>query len=491
MAIFKVLTFNMFADGLSEDGVVSRNPKHINWKVRGPRILSLLNKAFEDGYDIVSVNENDHFLYLLDGLQSDGKNIHGSFQRVRDTKKNTNNAYKLLFNRNYKFNKETGIYDQEAIPDNTFVSDIRNGSDCSEFVVHMNADKPASPSSIPNFFVTDAYVSDYGNALYWNAKTVTTGVTPTFEEFNAGNTTRQYKCYIGRGDNGFIQTFYKNKVEVNVLSAHLPSGEGELNELERVDVLRDLLSKLDGKTNPILLMDSNSSTHYRNGMPTTIATVLDDYGYANAIVQDGANTDSGNRFQSVKIRDGNGDQEEKYGGFMFDTLELIGAKKEVKVTVVPIDGVEMYPLEFKDYMYRFRTDAEVRDRIVNWVLNWDNRRNANGEYVSGGSGEIRPGENECVSIQNKAKTITLRMMSKNKQSRWGPNARTNAYDGMADYLGVDGLTDDKLKKIFLGLYPNDKMPSDHPPVGAVIQFGDEPVGWLSYVFGKIGSLIRF
>jgi hypothetical protein len=488
MTTLKVLTFNMFADGLSEDGVVSRNPKHINWKVRGPRILAILNKAFNDGYDIVSVNENDHFLYLLDGLQSDGKNIHGSFQRVRDAKKNTNNAYKLLFNRNYKFNKETGIYDQEAIPDNTFVSDIRNASDCCEFVVHMNSDKPADPESIPNFFITDAYVSDYGNSLYWNAKTVTSN--PTFEEFNAGNTTRKYKCYFGAGDNGFIQTFYKNKVEINVLSAHLPSGEGEKNELKRVDVLRYLLSKFDGKTNPVLLMDSNSSRHYRDGMQTTIETVLDELGYANAIVQDGANTDAGNRYQTVKLRDGNGDQEEKYGGWMFDTLELIGAKKGVKVTVVPIDGVEMYPLEFKDYMYRFRTDDEVRHRIINWVLNWDNRRNANGEYVSGGSGEIRPGGSECVSIQNKEKTVTLRMMSKNKLSRWGANARTNAYEGMAEYLGIDGLTDDKLKKIFLNLYPNDKMPSDHPPVGAIIRFGDEPVGWLSYMFANIVSLFR-
>ena len=489
MTTLKVFTFNIFGDGLSNDGVVSRNPNHINWKVRGPRILAILNKAFQDGYDIVSINECDHFLYLLDGLQTDGKNIHGSFQRVRDAEKNTNNAYKLLFDRNYKFNKETGVYDQEAVPDNTFISDIRNGSDCSKFVVHMNADKPASPPSVPNFFVTDGYVSDYGNALFWNAKTVRT--TPTFDEFNPGNTTRQYKCYIGRGDHGFIQTFYKNNVEVNVLSAHLPSGEGEKEELKRVDVLRDLLSKLDGKKNPVLLMDSNSSRHYRNGMQITIESVLDEYGYANAIVQDGANTDAGNRFQSAKIRDGNGDQEQKYGGFIFDTLELIGAKKEgVKVTIIPVDGVELYPLEFKDYMYRFRTDDEVRHRIINWVLNWDNRRNANGEYVSGGSGEIRPGGNECVAIKNKSKTVTLRMMSKNKQSRWGANARTNAYDGMAEYLGVDGLTDDKLKNIFLGLYPNDKMPSDHPPVGAIIQFDDERVGWLSYVFGKIGSLFR-
>ena len=367
MTTLKVFTFNIFGDGLSNDGVVSRNPNHINWKVRGPRILAILNKAFQDGYDIVSINECDHFLYLLDGLQTDGKNIHGSFQRVRDAEKNTNNAYKLLFDRNYKFNKETGVYDQEAVPDNTFISDIRNGSDCSKFVVHMNADKPASPPSVPNFFVTDGYVSDYGNALFWNAKTVRT--TPTFDEFNPGNTTRQYKCYIGRGDHGFIQTFYKNNVEVNVLSAHLPSGEGEKEELKRVDVLRDLLSKLDGKKNPVLLMDSNSSRHYRNGMQITIESVLDEYGYANAIVQDGANTDAGNRFQSAKIRDGNGDQEQKYGGFIFDTLELIGAKKEgVKVTIIPVDGVELYPLEFKDYMYQNGRRSETPDNKLGTQL---------------------------------------------------------------------------------------------------------------------------
>lgn len=481
MTTLKALSFNIFGDGLSNDGLVTRNPDEIYWTKRGPRILAILNKAFDDGYDVVSLNENDHFLYFLEGLQSNGKNIHGSFQRVRDAKKNTNTSYNLLFKRNYKLNKDTNTYTSKDTTDNTFADDIQNESDCKAFVTYINSDKPSSLTPAYEFAVSDKYVSDSGNALYWNANKVK--AVPAFREFNPRNTTRTYKCYIGRGDHGFSQVFYKDGCKLNVLSAHLPSGEGESEELERVGALRGLLAKLDGEPNIVVLMDSNSSSHYRYGMTTTIQSVLNDYGLFNAIIQDDNPSDPGNVFQCHKIRDGNGDQEQKYGSIMSDTLEMIGAKKGVSVQIIPVTGVELYPDRLRNYMYRFRTDHGVRERITNWVLDWDNRYNVNGEYVSGGAGEIRPGDGQCVPIKNKAKTVTLRMMSTNKGARWGPDARTNIYDGMAEYIGVEGVTDDTLKEVFMNLYPNDKMPSDHPPVGAIIQIEKTHSGWFSYLFG--------
>jgi hypothetical protein len=84
--------------------------------------------------------------------------------------------------------------------------------------------------------------------------------------------------------------------------------------------------------------------------------------------------------------------------------------------------------------------------------------------------------------------VTLKMMSSNNKSRWGADAKTNVYKGFAQYLragesdggflwrlynklwgGEPELTDEVLESAFRGLYPNNNMPSDHPPLGAIIE----------------------
>ena len=470
MSNIKVGFWNMLAVGLSNDGFVTENPESIDWVVRGPKVVAIIKQMFDEGYDVVSVVENDMFLYILEGLQSEGRPIYGAIQRIRN-KKNVNNSY-------------TQWFKQKTQP-STFQTFINNESDCEEFVRLMNVDKPSDGA--PDVSGTDPYLADHGNSIYWNPAKVY-AVEPVFPEFNS-TLTRKYKCYIGRGDNGFIQQFIKEHndgiiAEFNVLTAHLKSGEGAKEEQERVDTLTPLLQTMAALNNSVVLCDSNSSREYRKAidLETNVAKVIEDAGFVDAIDV------PGNRAQCVKMR-GDTDQKQKAGELMCDTIDVILTKRGTKVQVIPVGGVQLYNPEHKTIMTQLRTDLESRQRVSKWVMNAEYQCDANGDYVASDcEHELRPTGFPLIPIQNKDKTMTLKMMSSNRKSRWGADAKTNAYKGFAKYLranesdggfiwklynrlwgGAAEITDEVLESAFRGLYPNNDMPSDHPPLGAIIQ----------------------
>ena len=481
--MIKVGVWNMLADGLSKGEFMSEDPASIVWAVRGPRVINILNNMFAAGYDVIVVLENDHFLNILEGLNNgnngngngngnSGMNIHGSIQRVRNNK-NINNSFTQLMDRNYPLNKDKTVRNHVKNPDNTFNNDIKDVFDCMAFVELINKDKPSTPL-VHDFLRTDAFVADYGNSIYWNAHTVTT--EPVFAEFNPTNKNRGYKCYIGRGDTGFVQKFYKNGVEFNVLAAHLKSGEGREEEQERVDSLLPMLQSMSALKNPVVLMDSNSSSHYREGIENNVSKVIQDTGFVNAVPQDDDPMNPDNKYQCFKMRaaraeDGKG-QPAKFAELMFDTIDAILVKEGISFQIVPVEGVELYREMYKPNLLQFRTNTSVRQRISDWALNWPNEYNEDGTYKSSGFAEIRSPKTDCTPIQNKEKTVTLKMMSSDNASRWGEDVTKNAYKGMAKYIGEKtdlNMTDKKLEVVFAWLYPNDCMPSDHPPIGAMVE----------------------
>ena len=454
----KIAFLNLLADGLIGDDsageFMCKSPKNLGWNIRGPKIIDLINKLFAAGYDIVSVVENDHFLNILEGLQVDGRTINGVMQRVRNPEKNNNNAFTQHMARSYPFNADKTARVQKANPTVTFASDIKNEVDRAEFLQMMNSDKPASPALIPDFVETDTYVADYGNSVYVNDATVKSDLE--------GNSTRKYRYLISSGDTGFIQKFSKDGIEFNVLTAHLPSGEGPDEEGERVAKLTPLLVKMKTLANPIVVMDSNSSVHYRVGIERTITNVIQENGFKNII------PDKGN--ECYKQRSGRGEQERKYGELFVDNLDVMLIFETMEATAQSMESiVEFYPEKYREIMRELRTNKEYRQRLTNVVVNCDNKYDANGKYIETSEPvEIRSTGSKCIPIKNKSKTKTLRMMSANKKSRWGEEVTKNVYTGMADYIGLKNISDEQLSEMFAGLYPNDTMPSDHPPIGAII-----------------------
>jgi hypothetical protein len=173
---------------------------------------------------------------------------------------------------------------------------------------------------------------------------------------------------------------------------------------------------------------------------------------------------------------------------MCDAIDVLLTKRGTKVQPIPVSGVQTYNPNYRIIMTELRSDNGSRQRVSNWALNANNRYDANGDYIGSDEYELRPTGSPLVPIQNNENTAILKMMSSNAKSRWGSDAKTNVYKGFAQYLresesdggflwrlhtvilgGKPELTDEILESMFRALYPNNNMPSDHPPIGAVIE----------------------
>lgn len=426
--------WNMLSDALSPGGeFASRCPDDMKWEIRGPRVVAVIDAMFAAGYAAVGVVENDQPLYILHELNKN-RTIHCIAQRVRNAK-NVNAGYVQMIKRT------TGPTFADAIP---------NPELCGSFIDVMNKD------DVTTFTTKSVFVSDYMNTIYWNPNKLHIG-TPVFDEM-ANSDARPYKFYMGKGDHGFTQQFFRGDTECNITVAHLKSGEGASEENERVASLTQLLAV--PIKNRVVLMDSNSSWHYqeevRDEVKTTVADVIARFEMKNLIVQD----DNWQNATDVcfKLRPGTGNQPKKMGQLMDDTIDAALVGKNVVANTIAVSGVEKCDPKFKELRHKLRIDPELRIRVGNWVLNWDNQ---------GTDTELRYAGGVCEEIKDKGKTI--RKMSANVESLWGEDTTKNVYEGMAAYLGLSDVTDDTLASVFNGLYPNEKMPSDHPPIGIEVQ----------------------
>jgi hypothetical protein len=422
--------------GLSRDEFASRCPDDIDSDVREQRIATVVGGMFDAGYDMVGLVEDDNSLGLLENLNKNGEGrvIHCISQRVINAK-GVNNGYVQMMKRT---------------DGNTFAETIANPELRTAFIETMNADNKTS------FTEDNLYVAEYANSIYWNpAKINIVHISPLFTEL-APSETRPYKYYCGKGYNGFCQTFLKGQTEYNIMVAHLKSGEGATEEIERVTGLDSMLTSISSLANPIVLMDSNSSIHYQDDVRAeveeTVADVITRHGFCNITVQDSASD------MTFKMRPGQGNQKDKLGQFMADTIDAILVRGRMCAKRMIVSGVETVDPKLLPLIYQLRNDPILRKRVSNWVINWDN---------GGTETELRSAGGLFEEIKNK-KGKVLRKMSANESSLWGNNTTTNVYLGMAEYLGLVDGDDVALESVFNSLYPNENMPSDHPPFGAEI-----------------------
>ena len=504
MTTAKFSFLNMLADSLSNDGFICKNPESIKWEVRGPKIVAMLAKCFDDGCDAVGVVECDHPFSILEKLQSEGRPIHATIQRVRSDKtgsRNVNNGYNQFLERGFPLDKKNKVRVPVENPSTTFMTEITDDDDRAAIVSLMNSDR-GNAELVPTLKESSSYVFDYCNVIFWNTSIIES--SPAYTELNPSST-RGYKCFIGKGDGGFIQRFDKNGVPIFVLTAHLKSGEGEKEEGERVTAMRHLLSVLSGVDNSVVLMDSNSSQHYKDGIPYNLDNVIEEGGFKKVVSENCEDPDDG--LECLKIRaavvNGKlGSQPSKIGEFMFDRIDQILVKSKMNAKMLL--GEPNYPKKYKGPLYKIRTTKLLRERVSNWVFDWHNVYYPDGNFVGSGNRALRSDNKNFESVWNKDKTILLKKMNAHVSSMWCDNANNNSYVGFADYLqngyserlyDVEGdimpdliddnddvvpddqvdlsmydVTDDMLKDMFSYMYPNASCPSDHPLLTAIIHF---------------------
>ena len=505
MTTTKFSFLNMLADSLSNDGFICNDPDSIKWEVRGPKIVAMLAKCFDDGCDAIGVVECDHPFSILEKLQSEGRPIYATIQRVRSDKtgsRNVNNGYNQFLERGFPLDKKNNVRVPVENPSTTFITEITNDDDRASIVSLMNSDR-GNAVLVPTLKESSSYVFDYCNVIFWNTTKIDS--SPAYTELNPSSI-RGYKCFIGKGDSGFIQRFDKNGVPVFVLTAHLKSGEGEKEEAERVAALRPLLSVFSGVANAVVLMDSNSSQHYKEGILYNLDNVIEECGFKKVLSENCEDTDDG--LECLKIRaavvNGKlGSQPSKIGEFMFDRIDQFLVKITMNANMVLSEP--HYPKKYNGLLYKIRTTKILRERVSNWVLDWNNIHDHNGNFVGSGNRALRSDNKNFESVWNKDKTILLKKMTADVSSMWCDNANNNSYVGFADYLqngrsdmilyDVEGdimpdliddnddvvpddqvdlsmydVTDDMLKDMFSYMYPNASCPSDHPLLTAIIHF---------------------
>lgn len=508
MTTAKFSFLNMLADSLSNDGFICNEPESIKWEVRGPKIVAMLSKCFDEGCDAVGVVECDHPFSILEQLQSKGRPIYATIQRVRSNKTNVNNGYNQLLERGFPLDKKNKVRLPVANHLTTFMTEISDDADRNAIVSLMNSDR-GNAELVPTLNENSSYVFDYCNVIFWNPALIDS--SPAYLELNPSSS-RGYKCFIGKGDGGFIQRFDKNGVCVLVLTAHLKSGEGEKEEGERVTALRHLLSVLSAVDNSVVLMDSNSSQHYKEGIPYNLDNVIEEGGFKKVMSEKCEETDNGEhdddglecfKMRAAVVKGKLGSQPAKIGEFMFDRIDQILVKNKMKAKMLL--GDPHYPKIYNRLLYKIRTTKILRERVSNWVLDWHNVFDENDNFILSGNTSLRSGNKNFEPVWNKDKTILLKKMTADVSSMWTDNTKNNPYVGFADYLqngrsdmtlydvegdimpdliddddvvGLDthvdltmyDISDYMLKDMFSYMYPNSSCPSDHPLLTAVIHF---------------------
>lgn len=180
---------------------------------------------------------------------------------------------------------------------------------------------------------------------------------------------------------------------MTVYAAHLKSGEGVGEEMQRYKQLKVILDDtltLPKDTFPVIVMDSNNSRLYEHEYPTRGTLVrmktaklapeedvpflgcesdlMDEYE-----MKDGISTQIGGRNECFKMRNGVTDQKAKAFKLMFDTIDKILIQSKMPIveetgTNVKHFGFEPYDSSFFDYFYEIRTNKEKRNEFYHYCV---------------------------------------------------------------------------------------------------------------------------
>lgn len=212
----------------------------------------------------------------------------------------------------------------------------------------------------------------------------------------------------------FLLSMYNDLVSFTVGVAHLPSGESKSQEQRRVLAMTELFHACDQNT--IIVMDSNTSVHYETEYQNmvTLSEVIKNHHYLVV------NQDSGECF---KLRHRHGDQPSKFGQLMFDTIDKILIPQTMTGTQIIYQNF-LTP-EQKQLAYLIRTTPHYREVIK-----------------------------QVVCLEQTGSTVD----SIDIELLWDQLELPAPY----------GLDD--VRNLLDSLYPNEKLPSDHPPIVADVLF---------------------
>ena len=437
MASFKLkcVSWNILADGMSSNEFVTNGGDKINtlWSSRFPRICSILSKFLDDGVQVIGLQENDHPYSILNEIQISRPEIRCVHLTAKGVKRSAENLriigiYEYLKSNNEAFRiQEQGSNENIEQDYDLMYSKINqwyktNSLDHIQKKFTMTSFREEGSeilSKVLHRNLDDLYVVNDGVTLYYDSNVLKfvgaipfSEITETkFPDLFMGH---DLSCRFKIIDHNIASTSGESNF-INIVCTHLRSGEGIENEKIRFDQLSKVLNLLNEQNEPsVILLDSNTSNLYKEEIQKTnpneivlVDNVITETGFQNIIPTQGN--------ECFKMRHAQGAQPKKFGNIMFDTIDkiLIQNKWSCDFESCRPDWLKTLPMKYYDEVLAWRLNPTKRHQL----------------------------QSMCI------------------ENRWGDDMSQNEMTGsMLD------------RTIFSHLYPNQEMPSDHPPVMANITY---------------------
>lgn len=412
---------------MSSNEFITNGGDEVNtlWTSRRFRICQILERFLEDNVYVIGLQENDHPFFILNELQKHKPELRCIHLLAGDAERSADKL-RLLAIRDYLNENESSFRNdtsnlKKSLEDfdnlyrrinswykNNQLDQIKKKFTMTSFREEHSDILQQFLKRSPN----DLYVVNDGNSIYYDSK-VLEYVEPILgphmnkTEFSNLFTGHDIACRFRiRNDNGNFLT---------VVCSHLKSGEGSENEKKRVNQISNILKIANQNSEAsVILVDSNTSNLYKTDMEKSgtndvlfVDDVLHQAGFKDIIPVKGN--------ECFKMRHAKGSQPNKFGNFMFDTIDRIIVKPEL------CDN-----FRFVQTVWLRTLSNEYYNNVLSWRIEDDKRRKL---------------KNLC------------------RDKIWEDDMNKN-----------DTGDSEFDKNILLQLYPNDSIPSDHPPLVAEINF---------------------
>ena len=408
--------------------------KCVWWENRGPRVQAVIEEMMNArSVDILVTQENDHFWSLLHNARKGSPHIRGVvcvsklaelsnaeefFMRRRTPDKNLpvkgaapdqNAEYARELYSQVQFDERYSSYDEEHIP--------------QEFV-----DRRMDALGIHSVSTAHGCICPDGLGVFYDSRVMRLlGVHGDYDVICDG-------AYEYKDKHGFLEFLHSPSLtRFLIVVAHLKSGENAKAERKRARQMHHLTCTLnrilldDSRKRgddaqplvPVMLMDSNTNKAYQEVASAEDASIVTvdgvmDIEYLVDVV--------GERAQCVKMRHVQGGQPRKFGELCVDGIDkcivperLVGA---FHLDETPLDTFQCIPEQHHAKLSAIRNDERKREALRQFVID----------------------------------------------QQFGDNMRDNCFRSPADTEHPIGISTHELCEALLELYPNDRAPSDHPPV---------------------------
>lgn len=429
-------SWNILADSLSCNEFITDggDSKNCHWNVRKDKISKIIVSMFKtQKIDCLALQENDHPHWIKNEIEKNGlKMVHlvRSKSQLKMSKtmmikiencwnclKSTGKVETQIIDVYQKFQYLNGLLKDDKISKTVLRS-------CG---ITSFADEFAEDFKCFYSFSEDFYLVDHGISIIYNP-----GVLEftKFHEKTAypisthSQNIYQEKLYSSKelviSAHGVLAAEFKeiaSSKQILVYGCHLPSSIGPELETIRVNHVKNLIDYSKSKDflhRTVFLMDSNTSNLTEAeelvSAPAlmTLSPAVDSLDFKNCVRVEGN--------ECFKMRHAQGGQPAKFGSLMFDAIDKILVHKSN-------DSVEIeFPWKSEilsevayEMILKLRTDGNSRQKL----------------------------KNVCT------------------EREWGDDMNKNCFDH--EKIDLD-------ESVFMKLFPNHLLPSDHPPVAAEIHF---------------------